>query len=441
MEDLHGTWEFPYLVCFCQVYSGLLSLPSFSAEELERHLFSGTNEAVSFFYNLTTSLLKGFKRSKHIDIHKDLFRQLEMYDPEGPMIEKLKNNDFIDLSANDRVTVLRQLCDIRLHHADDIAEALKGVPSEDQRFEPIGQDINGNKYWYFNDTRLYLVVGEEGEGEGKKDKKKGKGTKKGTATKPGKAPGKGSSKTIPDYWIVKCHDEATWTAFMTSLKKSRAKCDKQLHLDLSEVYPTIIVTIQAQERAERKRLMYESMPRRQSGRVMAMRMHEEQLARDLAERQQEEEELRKQRALLAGVRSARVLRGDTQSVVLQRAYENDTSKGRAMRYSSRSANSNYGSESGTNGQNTPSYVSDLDQSDTTNTSDIRHSPSNHSGNYHYERRSRSRSPSISHTEISDDNESIIDRYTKSASVTSFSDNNDSDILAINRASKKLRLHE
>eukprot|EP00123_Amoebidium_parasiticum_P013401 comp21932_c2_seq1/m.31569 comp21932_c2_seq1/g.31569 ORF comp21932_c2_seq1/g.31569 comp21932_c2_seq1/m.31569 type:complete len:269 (-) comp21932_c2_seq1:441-1247(-) len=167
MEELRSTWQFPYVSCFCQVYQGLFSLPSMTADELERHLaYSSTEAAVNFINNLLGALLKGLTRTKNLDVHAELGKQLQKWDPEGAVTERLQGVSFSDLTPLERLTALRQLCDARLHFADDIGETLKGVPGEDQRIEHFGEDSKGNKYWYFGDTRLYKEeAGEEEEEE------------------------------------------------------------------------------------------------------------------------------------------------------------------------------------------------------------------------------------------------------------------------------------
>ena len=36
--------------------------------------------------------------------------------------------------------------------------SLKNMPADSMRFQPFGEDSRGNRYWYFNDTRLYREI-------------------------------------------------------------------------------------------------------------------------------------------------------------------------------------------------------------------------------------------------------------------------------------------
>eukprot|EP01134_Creolimax_fragrantissima_P005445 CFRG5445T1 len=266
LEALRATWELPYVAIFLRTFHSVFSLPNLESEKLEQCLQNPTDNA-GIIEDLIVKLLTPFTSKKKIESYDEaLIKEISLIYPDCDYLNYLEDNKFVELDAVLQLSIIRLLCDMRVHDANDVLQCLKGVPADLLRHDSIGMDKEKSRYYYFQDSRLWRE---------KKNPKKRK---------------------APDIWELVCSNADEWEAFANTLNK-RFKHEKALYeIVHDELLPDLLEQEanrrrieEAREKAERKRLQYEMMPRRVSRRVQ-QKMEEE--ARE--EEQRLEEELRQQ---------------------------------------------------------------------------------------------------------------------------------------------------
>lgn len=113
---------------------------------------------------------------------------------------------FIEWPLPAKVAFLHYLCDIRLQ-APNIESTFSDLSADSLRIQPLGTDLNGSKYWYFNGTRLYREDCPQ--------------------------------STVRNRWQLLCETKTDWIALVEKLSSNAA--DRTLHEVLEELLPSVIL--------------------------------------------------------------------------------------------------------------------------------------------------------------------------------------------------------
>ncbi len=171
---------------------------------------------------------------------------------------------------------------------------LQDMDADSLRVEPVGEDSNGQVYWYFYGTRLYMEATKKRQKKKKTDEGKIKGKKEEKAKKKEGSKKKAVVETVEKEeesegeeegpapgWYLICQTEPDWQRLAERLRSSKKKADKELLETLeSNFLPEISRMFAQQEREERLRLLMAN--KRSSSRIDRLR------------REQEERQLREQ---------------------------------------------------------------------------------------------------------------------------------------------------
>ena len=185
-----------------------------------------------------------------------------------------------DLTVRERVGVLFGLCQWNISENEGLVEfANTKLEPEDLRVQPIGQDAMGCKFWYFRDLRLYREVPP------KRASKKGKAS--------------------PGVWEIVCSSADEWTLYCKRFEKSKNAAEKELFSVLrDDISPIVLGKLQAKQREEEKRMMYELMPKKRSTRLQVIDIRKQDEEKRAIMRKEEEKlkafersQLKKQREL------------------------------------------------------------------------------------------------------------------------------------------------
>ncbi|KNC83155.1 hypothetical protein SARC_04584 [Sphaeroforma arctica JP610] len=279
IDELRRTWELPYVAIYLRTFNVPFEVPYLDSETLEELLVSPTG--LDRLESLALKLLSPFFRKKGEEYDVLLIREVSRRYPECVELDYLRDHKFAELTATQKLSVLRLLCDMRLEEASDVRMCLEGIEADLLRHEDIGEDKNKSKYYYFQDSRLWRE------------------------TKTKKTTGKSRKRAREDStWELVCSNAEEWETFASTLSK-RLKGERNLHeVVQTQLMPEILEkeenrkkAEEARIRAEARRLKWEAMPRRVSRRV---RDKIEEEAR-YAELEAEEESLRAQAEELARI--------------------------------------------------------------------------------------------------------------------------------------------
>ncbi|KAJ1546289.1 hypothetical protein HK096_005272, partial [Nowakowskiella sp. JEL0078] len=172
--------------------------------------------------------------------------------------------EYSDVLIEDRVRILRTLCDSQFVNPDRFKGAVRGSEEEEThwRVSPLGSDAAGNLYWLFDDDRLYKEVPNELESPDldplpvlpPKTKKRGRRSKLDEYTYSEFKeveridPGPGKS------WNLVCRTIKEWQEFPLQFEYSTNDIEIEFYDHLVEdVIPKIIAHLKEKEDEKRKK--------------------------------------------------------------------------------------------------------------------------------------------------------------------------------------------
>eukprot|EP00854_Cymbomonas_tetramitiformis_P015319 gene15319-18124_t len=310
-EALRSSVEFAQIIHFTRVFENPLKLKPFSADRLEAALLA-PGENNKFLSEIHFKLLRHDPYANYNELDaetkwKDLLqKKLKNQSWEFWEENPLENACYEELSACERASILRALCEWRLVECPCVHEAVKASVNSTEftadclREEPIGEDSSGALYYHLasngEDCRIYRQMLPQLTG--------------------GKAP---KLKT-PETWETICTTMDELRDWIFQLKKLKPKVEKELYKTLSkEILPKLEESAAAREKQERKARELEAMPRKRSSRIASLatakeefdqRMEEEKIAREQkAKHAKEMQKLKKEQEMRERKEQARLEMG------------------------------------------------------------------------------------------------------------------------------------
>ncbi|KAK3277570.1 hypothetical protein CYMTET_14431 [Cymbomonas tetramitiformis] len=320
-EALRSSVEFAQIIHFTRVFENPLKLKPFSADRLEAALLA-PGENNKFLSEIHFKLLRHDPYANYNELDaetkwKDLLqKKLKNQSWEFWEENPLENACYEELSACERASILRALCEWRLVECPCVHEAVKASVNSTEftadclREEPIGEDSSGALYYHLasngEDCRIYRQMLPQLTG--------------------GKAP---KLKT-PETWETICTTMDELRDWIFQLKKLKPKVEKELYKTLSkEILPKLEESAAAREKQERKARELEAMPRKRSSRIASLatakeefdqRMEEEKIAREQkAKHAKEMQKLKKEQEMRERKEQARLERAAAREAALQEA--------------------------------------------------------------------------------------------------------------------------
>ncbi|KAI9099388.1 hypothetical protein DFS34DRAFT_657786 [Phlyctochytrium arcticum] len=270
-EEIRGLWKFAAVVQFLHLFKEPLGIDDFETEELESWLVCRHThrDLEALIVQLLKSLV-GNPSSRLINdstwrasLVKELTKR-GIVSEENPMV------DVDDMTLEQRVELLHDLCESQLDNAERFRASFQGQEEREWRVDPVGYDAKGAVYWLFDDNRLYKEVPEGTTAR----KKKGKGSK--------------SASVSASNWSLVCGTKSEWEAFPARFERTRATVEKEFYSFLTnDALPQVIADL---EEKEKKKQFEEAMVNRKRSSRLQMREFEKMEI----EKVQEESRQRKQ---------------------------------------------------------------------------------------------------------------------------------------------------
>jgi hypothetical protein len=297
MDDIRSWWEVPCIAHFCHIFAKPFKLVNFEIEELEDTLLLDEvkdKSTPSLLVNLYCSLLNGIVDKEVTEENWEFFLKMHLQWRNDNLDEGWnphRDKIYKDLDTRTKVEILHRLIHWRLE-LDDVGDLLRGIDPLTLRVNSIGKDEDGNIYWYFYGTNLYLETPKK---KPQKKTKQEQGGGKGRGK--GKPPPKDASHTEGDgeeqggVWKLVCSTMEEWDELVDDLSNCRRGEGKKLYNYINnELLPDVMYNLQQKEKIFKKKLLAE-MPRRTSDRLAqkAILREEEIMEASIRETQREEQ--------------------------------------------------------------------------------------------------------------------------------------------------------
>lgn len=296
MDEIRSWWEIPCVSHFCHIFAKPFKLPDFEIEELEDTLLLDEpkeDPTPSLLVKLYCALLNGIVDKDVSEENWEFFMKMHLEWRCEYLHEKFNPHEgktYKELTTRNKVDIIHHICHWRME-LDDIGELLRGQDGPLLRVEPLGKDDDGNIYWYFYGTRLYMETAK------KKIKKNGlEGT-------PGKGRGRSKGKTkeigkMDDkeegVWKIVCSTSDEWEEIVDRLRECKKTEARRLCNYINvELLPEVLYLLQQKEKIFKRKLLME-LPRRTSDRIAQKALKIEEERYDALEREIQREEQRKE---------------------------------------------------------------------------------------------------------------------------------------------------
>ncbi|KAH7702022.1 cat eye syndrome critical region protein 2-like [Aphelenchoides avenae] len=230
--------------------------------------------------------------------------------------------DTCALSSEQKLQVIRLLIDAKLNHAD-VQQFIEEVSEEmEMRITPLAVDDDGNVYWYFGDTYLFLEPHKaeptkEDEAPGKRGRPR-RSAAKASAAEEEDGPDPLGSTNPANGLIIICKTADDWKRLLELLEASKKKGDNEI-AECLEAYAEAVDALE-KKRLQKLRFEYAQPGSRTSSRI---KLKEEERKR------QEEERLENEKMLDEMLRKSK--RGQSPPALEDRAGSKDPDESKMSR--------------------------------------------------------------------------------------------------------------
>ncbi|ORX56020.1 hypothetical protein BCR36DRAFT_280672 [Piromyces finnis] len=282
LQEIRSQWEFASICQFLNLFYNAVGLESFDTDEFETDLVTGKSNAN--IIKLQMKLLKSLTGLNNIllDNYQNLIiKEYKKHNLDCSITEKL---DFFDLPIREKIMILYNLCEWQFENADNFRARITEEDQQTWRVDPIGYDQKGNKYWLFDDNRLYKELPEV---IAKPKPRKGKRRhRRDTTENLSNSPAMKQNR-----WQLVCLTSEDWNNFPKQFENSKYQIEK----DFYEFVTTYIIpkVLDALKSKEKKRRLQEAIVHRKR----SSRIQMKEIEKFEKERKAELERLRKEEEL------------------------------------------------------------------------------------------------------------------------------------------------
>ncbi|TPX37492.1 hypothetical protein SmJEL517_g00543 [Synchytrium microbalum] len=248
LTELRSYWEFAAISQFMSLFGSVISIEEFETETLESQMLNPARDPA--LIETMAKMMRMATLNRFITPETWLHYLDREFDRREITDRPIREgDDFFALPIRKKVELLHFLCEGLFDNPDRMRALLKDEEDDavEWRVEPIGYDAKGNKFWMFDDNRLYMEV----------TNKTDKSNKKSGDSAPARRGKAGSSSITTDQppinsrsgngsWQLVCLTPEDWQTFPDRFKNSKDQQEKALYTFLTEhAIPMVLQDIEA----------------------------------------------------------------------------------------------------------------------------------------------------------------------------------------------------